>query len=568
MLTALKSSNTKSLVRNEISPDSTFKVHPPTSSSFDIAAATASTSATTSSSSLGNHGSSTLGTGNKHYTFSAEEDRVEEKALNFLDRTGHLSQVAGSQSMLSQELLTQEEQDGEESQGPLLCSQTSAMSANSPMSMARRYGILTQETEEDVSSYTASTNKNSHNNNNNSFQTPPRKGVARKILTSQEHWKSTAAATVPVTTTKTTSSSFQTLEEEALNGTQPSLSLSQLEAVANETPGISYGGWQPSYYADQELTGRPRRGSTASLSSLYSAAQQHMPDEGNNRKGQVARSFTHSRQLPKRSPDHDMDTYPAVKKAKVSSGPIKQYDPHEPLATEISWVSNSYRYRESENKEQEETAKRASALAQRIMHGEDDLAQRLLLSMALHRDSPRQPPSQWPAEGPIPEGFVWAHYPPLEALLKENMEEYYNLSMSKCQSAKQQLFNNTLVDLVRDKATQYKWVFPTDRRTLRDRIRCYFKTHLQNAKKRLRTLLRNPAKRANAKNLLKLVDIIPDPKLVADLKAHLPPTGVVSHHLAPGGTTTTLPERRVPASHSAQYDVQAVAERHVPRIEY
>ena len=164
----------------------------------------------------------------------------------------------------------------------------------------------------------------------------------------------------------------------------------------------------------------------------------------------------------------------------------------------------------AKNAEAQALAKQAADLAAKTI-ASPEVAKNLLLNLALIRINPRAAPTLWPKRGTvIQEGFFWGSYPPLEYVLREHMTEYYELSTTKCQSRDQQEFNNDLVIKIRAEAKKREWKFApvfTDK-ILRDRIRCFFKTHIQNAKKRLRTMVKNPTKKANAKALVQHLDLI------------------------------------------------------------
>ncbi len=91
------------------------------------------------------------------------------------------------------------------------------------------------------------------------------------------------------------------------------------------------------------------------------------------------------------------------------------------------------------------------------------------------------------------------------------MEEYYELSIQKGGSRTQPTFNYKLVPLVKAEALKFGWRFESsdfDEEKIRDRITSFFRKHIQNAKKRLNTMVGNPIKGANAKALATHIDLI------------------------------------------------------------
>ena len=215
----------------------------------------------------------------------------------------------------------------------------------------------------------------------------------------------------------------------------------------------------------------------------------------------------------------DIDESKRAKKRKLSEGDVKDVK-KELLKKSSSSTSQQFFYTDGTNASSKglsksqakkvldstsiEQARQATLLAEQAME-RPRIGKQLLLSMALVRTNPRTPPSCYPAHGTVlTDRFHWASYPPLDTILRKNMKRYYELSTNKCQSRDQQEFNNALVIMIRKEAQKYGWEFDEkvfDDKKIRDRIRCFYKTHIQNAKKRLKTMLKNPEKRANIKAL-------------------------------------------------------------------
>ena len=132
----------------------------------------------------------------------------------------------------------------------------------------------------------------------------------------------------------------------------------------------------------------------------------------------------------------------------------------------------------------------------------------LTLTMALERPRKTEKPAKLPPSL-IGEGFYWKEYPELEDVLYCEMTKYYEYSANSRQSKHQQAYNNALVESVKEVAAEYGYEFdPTvyNDKKLRDRIRCFYKTHLQNAKKRLQTLQKHIVGPEQRRVLLTLIE--------------------------------------------------------------
>lgn len=82
--------------------------------------------------------------------------------------------------------------------------------------------------------------------------------------------------------------------------------------------------------------------------------------------------------------------------------------------------------------------------------------------------------------------FSWKHYPPLEDFLSANREEYLRFSTMNY-TIQQKKYNNTLTEQMIALAQSQGYIFDSKDFsfvTVRDRIRCYYKSYVQSLKKR------------------------------------------------------------------------------------
>lgn len=104
-------------------------------------------------------------------------------------------------------------------------------------------------------------------------------------------------------------------------------------------------------------------------------------------------------------------------------------------------------------------------------------------------DSPLQPQKNLknqPFKKILRKKFSWKNYPELEAFLIANREEYLRHSAMNY-TTQQKQYNNRLTERLLELASDNGYVFDEEEFsfvTVRDRIRCYFKSYVQSSRKR------------------------------------------------------------------------------------
>eukprot|EP00526_Cylindrotheca_closterium_P011728 CAMPEP_0113625116 /NCGR_PEP_ID=MMETSP0017_2-20120614/12970_1 /TAXON_ID=2856 /ORGANISM="Cylindrotheca closterium" /LENGTH=496 /DNA_ID=CAMNT_0000535213 /DNA_START=202 /DNA_END=1692 /DNA_ORIENTATION=+ /assembly_acc=CAM_ASM_000147 len=376
-----------------------------------------------------------------------------DETIRRLHRDGEINNVVGSQSLLSQELYAYRnpgDDNGSEDAEDLQAIHSSQVENETGTSMAKRLGLLSQDYSD--------------------------KEEEKKPEVKQAIKKEAPKVHPLLQQDEPEEEDYESQQEEAQRPAAPLTPVPQSASSSRLST----------------LRDTPIRQSQV-FGSLLDAVQKLTEQE------EVDGVFSHAVAQEQLEEEEIPPPLPSPRKRKSSPAEVKG-----------TKAANKRKKKLQQEQEAQERAKRAAGLAEQTV-ANPEMAKRLLLSMALVRENPRSSPETWPARGSVvQEGFFWAHYPPLEAVLKAKMEKYYELSTTKCQSAHQQIFNNGLVVLVKEAAKEQGWSFDTcfSDKSLRDRIRCYYKTHIQNAKKRLKTMIRNPTKRANAKHLCEHLDLI------------------------------------------------------------
>lgn len=378
-----------------------------------------------------------------------ESVSLEDSVVKHLHDTGALNAVAGSQSVLSQELLQQLSQPSSSQESQEEEEEDSVCAATTAKEMAQRFGILSQ----DENALPRPTDSNA-----------PISVDEEEALAGLDAMKQ-AATTLRIQQQEDPKALLQSLTKRKRHSSvgggrlqQQPISVgfgfgSLLHAANAVITDVGGTGTQSSNNNNNNnLTHMERRQLRQFQAQRLAAGKSlYLSSPAKAKKPARKRASSKKQTKNKVSKKHPLLASPTVQ---VNLDPDEVDGPLELMA-------------------------KTAAIMAKSVSKDADLEKRLLLSMALVRDNPRGIAIQLKEVGHVlKDGFFWAHYPPLENILKNFMAQYYELSMSKCQSAAQHEFNNCLVTTIRKEVAVQRWEFDTNHtdKFVRDRIRCYYKT--------------------------------------------------------------------------------------------
>jgi hypothetical protein len=405
-----------------------------------------------------------------------------DQHIRQLDQGGELNEVAGSQSMLSQELMYQvssqqdveddEGSDNGDDEGGALHGNTFHLSQQTETSigMAQRLGLLSQTQDDDDDAVEVGRSQGNYGEDPAQRHTATKGHISGLDLLTRAGSNEAAALmsfSQEFATGTTTSKQSELRESEGFGSLLDAVAkITEQEEVVdiltptweNAASSLDYASLPPSRDKSYLL---PPSSSSPRLKNAVSSSRVDSP----KKKRQVRKSITAA---PKRSLNESNPAASKTKKASSSKSSSSKDSKRKmpPNASKSSSSSNdgsnnaavstkrspskkrkstipattrapnSQKLDETERKnecnrlrmEQKEIdmdisraqaeAKRAADLAERTI-SDPVIAKRLLLSMALVRENPRSVPDVLPGPGHVlQEGFFWAHYPPLELVLK------------------------------------------------------------------------------------------------------------------------------------------------------
>jgi hypothetical protein len=311
-----------------------------------------------------------------------------DEHIRRLEYDGELNQVVGSQSMLSQELMYHSSQREDEDEGlaSLQCSQHTETS----VSMAQVLSLLTQKEEAPPSQdQSATPNQNSAGAN--------KPGNHRSLLSQVISSNETSSAFVRPDTGQKAPEQKRAFTPD--NHRSPTVASAAKTSGVPDTPTVRESECFGSLLdAVQKITEQEEV--NAKLYALQHRPSEDPPEGGGATNPQEASGICLS---------------PTSSSGMPSSKRKSSPPPAEGSPRKLSRKSAATTKKDYEQRKAQEVAKRAAALAEQTV-ADPEMAKKLLLSMALVRENPRTLPSTWPPLGSVvPEGFFWAHYPPLEA---------------------------------------------------------------------------------------------------------------------------------------------------------